>query len=49
MDTAIKKVELSIPEADMALLKLLAKKLGWNIKVIKEPSTPRKTLPSDKK
>nr|WP_129730272.1 hypothetical protein [Parabacteroides goldsteinii] len=32
MDTAIKKVELSIPEVDMALLKELAKKFGWSIK-----------------
>ena len=31
MDTAIKKVELSIPEVDMALLKELAKKFGWSI------------------
>ena len=29
MDTAIKKVELSLPE--MALLKELAKKFGWSI------------------
>ena len=28
MDTAIKKVELSLPEMDMALL---AKKYGWSI------------------
>ncbi|MBC5634052.1 hypothetical protein [Parabacteroides hominis] len=31
MDTAIKKVELSLPEMDMALLKELAKKFGWSI------------------
>ena len=31
MDTAIKKVELSLPEMDMALLKELAKKSGWSI------------------
>ena len=31
MDTRIKKVELSIPEVDMALLKELAKKFGWSI------------------
>ena len=31
MDTAIKKVELSLPETDMALLKELAKKFGWSI------------------
>ena len=31
MDTAIKKVELSLPEPDMALLKELAKKFGWSI------------------
>lgn len=31
MDTTIKKVELSIPEVDMALLKELAKKFGWSI------------------
>ncbi|MBC8603091.1 hypothetical protein H8784_15355 [Parabacteroides acidifaciens] len=31
MDTAIKKVELSIPEVDMALLKELAKKFGWSV------------------
>ena len=31
MDTAIKKVELSLPETDMALLKELAKKSGWSI------------------
>ena len=31
MDTAIKKVELSLPEMDMALLKELAKKYGWSI------------------
>ena len=31
MDTAIKKVELSLPETDMALLKELAKKFGWGI------------------
>lgn len=32
MDTTIKKVELSIPEVDMALLKELAKKFGWSIR-----------------
>lgn len=31
MDSAIKKVELSLPEMDMALLKELAKKFGWSI------------------
>ena len=31
MDSALKKVELSIPEVDMALLKELAKKFGWSI------------------
>ena len=31
LDTAIKKVELSLPEMDMALLKELAKKYGWSI------------------
>lgn len=31
MDTTIKKVELSIPETDMALLKSLAKKFGWSV------------------
>ena len=31
MDTAIKKVELSLPEMDMALLKELAEKYGWRI------------------
>lgn len=31
MDTAIKKVELTIPEVDMALLKELAKKFGWSL------------------
>ena len=31
MDTAIKKVELSLPEMDMALLKELAEKYGWSI------------------
>ena len=31
MDTAIKKVELSLPETDMALLKELAKKFVWSI------------------
>lgn len=31
MDTTIKKVELSIPEIDMALLKSLAKKFGWSV------------------
>lgn len=31
MDTAIKKVELSIPEVDMVLLKELAKKFGWSV------------------
>lgn len=31
MDTTIKKVELAIPEVDMALLKALAKKFGWSI------------------
>lgn len=31
MDTAIKKVELSLPETDMALLKELAKKFSWSI------------------
>ena len=31
MDTAIKKVELSLPETDMAWLKELAKKFGWSI------------------
>lgn len=31
MDTTIKKVELSIPEVDMALQKELAKKFGWSI------------------
>ena len=31
MDTAIKKVELYIPEVDMALLKELAKKFGWSV------------------
>ena len=31
MDTAIEKVELSLPETDMALLKELAKKFGWSI------------------
>ena len=31
MDTAIKKVELSLPEMYMALLKELAEKYGWSI------------------
>lgn len=31
MDSTIKKVELSIPEVDIALLKELAKKFGWSI------------------
>ena len=31
MDTAIKKVELSLPEMNMALLKELAEKYGWSI------------------
>ena len=31
MDTAIKKVELSLAEMDMALLKELAEKYGWSI------------------
>ena len=31
MDTAIKKIELSLPEMDMALLKELAEKYGWSI------------------
>ena len=31
MDTAIKKVKLSLPEMDMALLKELAEKYGWSI------------------
>ncbi len=31
MDAAIKKVELTIPEMDMDLLKALAKKFGWSI------------------
>ena len=31
MDTAIKKVELCLPEMDMALLKELAEKYGWSI------------------
>lgn len=32
MDTAIKKVELTIPETDLPLLKELAKKFGWTIR-----------------
>lgn len=31
MDTTIKKVEVFLPEVDMALLKELANKFGWNI------------------
>lgn len=31
MDTAVKKVELTIPEVDLALLKELAKKFGWSV------------------
>ena len=31
MDTVIKKVELSLPEMDMVLLKELAEKYGWSI------------------
>lgn len=31
MDPAIEKVEICLPEVDMALLKALAKKFGWNI------------------
>lgn len=31
MDATIKRIELSIPEVDMALLKELAKKFGWSI------------------
>lgn len=31
MDAIIKKVELSIPEVDMALLKQVAKKFGWRV------------------
>ncbi|WP_302774221.1 hypothetical protein [Parabacteroides johnsonii] len=31
MDTVIKKVELSLPEMDMVLLKKLAEKYGWSI------------------
>ncbi|MEG1543856.1 MAG: hypothetical protein RR382_04945 [Tannerellaceae bacterium] len=31
MDTTIKRIELSIPEVDMALLKELAKKFGWSV------------------
>lgn len=32
MDTTMNKVELSIPDIDMALLKSLAKKFGWSVK-----------------
>lgn len=31
MDAISKRVELTIPEIDMALLKELAKKFGWSI------------------
>lgn len=31
MDTTIKKVEVFLPEVDIALLKELANKFGWNI------------------
>lgn len=31
MDATIKRIELSIPEADLPLLRLLAKRLGWTI------------------
>ena len=31
MEVTVKKVEITLPEVDMALLKELAKKFGWNI------------------
>ena len=31
MELFVKKVEITLPEVDMALLKELAKKIGWNI------------------
>ena len=31
MEVTVKKVEIPLPEVDMALLKELAKKFGWNI------------------
>ena len=31
MEVTVKKVEITLPEEDMALLKELAKKFGWNI------------------
>lgn len=31
MEVTVKKVEITLPEIDMALLKELAKKFGWNI------------------
>ncbi|WP_455634273.1 hypothetical protein [Parabacteroides sp.] len=31
MEATIKKVEITLPEVDMKLLKELAKKFGWNI------------------
>ena len=43
MDTTTRTIELSIPEADMALLKLLAKKLGWTVKVLKGKSVQSNT------
>lgn len=43
MDTTVKTVELTIQEADMALLKRLVKKLGWSIS---EKGTKKKLLPN---
>ena len=31
MEVTVKKVEITLPEVDLALLKELAKKFGWNI------------------
>lgn len=31
MDAALKKIEVTIPEVDMDLLKILAKRFGWSI------------------
>ena len=46
MEVTVKKVEITLPEVDMALLKELAKKFGWNIgRRISRPEehTKRKT------
>lgn len=31
MDAALKKIEVTIPEVDMDLLKILTKRFGWSI------------------